>query len=201
MVWVNSEYAEELAVVSAWVSALVPWSISVALGSIHVGTASGTLIEVRFPFWLIRYLFGVEIAGADQSGILLRTPMGAASYYHRAPGSLPFDVWTVGAGFLALAVLLSVALYVREDRVRRLAVDPVRLMGWLLLCAALALTFSCWLLQFGTWPVGDSDSFPGLLIPVGVVFQYAFAYTLLRVERVDAPPAGADPAGAVEKAP
>ncbi|MFB6142006.1 MAG: hypothetical protein ABEJ30_01535 [Halorientalis sp.] len=182
MVWVKSEYAEELAVASAWVSALVPWSVSVAWGTI----GSGTLIEVRFPFFLVRYLFGVEITGAfDANGIKVLTPPGAADFYAGAPSALPFWVWTAAAGVLGIAVLFSLALYAEEERLLEAPVDPVRVMGALLLVSAVLLSLSSWLLQFGRWPLGDTPTFPGVLFPVGVLFQFFFAYTLLAVERVD----------------
>lgn len=181
MVWVKSELAEELAVVAAWFSALVPWSVSVALGQIQ----GGTLVEVRFPFGLIRYLFGIAIGGdAELQNPLLKTPWGAAEFYAGSPGSLPFHIWTLGAGIIGLALLLSFGLYFFENRLEQSAVDPVRLMGCLLLLAAVVLTLSSYVLQFGTEPISPSKTFPGVLVPVGVLIQYAFAYVLLRVERV-----------------
>ncbi|MFB6084744.1 MAG: hypothetical protein ABEJ94_10930 [Halorientalis sp.] len=189
MVWVKSEYAEELAVVSAWLSALVPWSISVAIGRIQ----GGSLIEFHFPFLLIRVLLDIEVPGPNP---LVLLPWQAIDFYSGAPGPLPFAVWTVGAAVVGLAVLLSLAMYLFEDRFRNAPVDPVRVMGGLLLVAAVIHTVASALLQFGALPVADvsTDAFPGVLLPVGVVFQYAFAYTLLRVERVDDPdPATDDP--------
>ena len=190
MVWVKSELAEELAVVAAWLSACIPWSVSVALGSIQ----GGTLVEVRFPFGLVRYLFGLEVTGeASIQNPLLKTPWGAAEFYAGSPGSLPFHLWTVGAGILFLTLVLSLGLYFFETRLAESAVDPVRLMGVLLLCAALCLTASSYVLQFGTRPVAPSSTFPGVVLPIGVLIQYAFAYVLLRVDRVDDAPGRATP--------
>ena len=182
MVWVKSEYAEELAVVSAWLSALIPWSISVAIGELQ----GGSLIEFHFPFLLVRVLLGVEV---DAPNPLILLPWEAIGFYDTAPGPLPFAVWTVGAAVVGLAVLLSLAMYVFEDRFRASRRDPVRIMGGLLLAAAVFHTVASGLLQFGALPIAGvpTDAFPGLLLPIGVVFQYAFAYTLLRVERLDDP--------------
>ncbi|MFD1587605.1 hypothetical protein ACFR9U_11460 [Halorientalis brevis] len=180
MVWVKSELAEELAVVAAWLSALIPWSISVSLGEL----AGGSLVEFHFPFFLVRFLFGLEVPAPNP---LVLLPWEAVAFYGDAPGPLPFMVWTVGAAVVALAVVLSVGMYVFEARFQRASLDPVRVMGGLLLAAAILHTAASALLQFGALPVDSvpSDSFPGILIPIGVVFQFAFAYVLLRVDRVD----------------
>jgi hypothetical protein len=182
MVWVKSELAEELAVVAAWLSALVPWSISLRLG----GDGGPTLVEVRFPFGLIRYLFGIEISGgANIKNPLLKTPPAAADYYAGSPSALPFNIWTAAAGVLLLAVLLSFMLYFFEAELAESSVDPVRVMGALILLSAVLLTASSYILQFGADPIGSPNTFPGTLLPVGVLLQYAFAYVLLRVDRVD----------------
>lgn len=187
MVWVQSELAEELAVVSAWLSALLPWSASLAIGSI----SGGTLVEIRFPFGLIRYLFGIEISGNNQpENPLFLTPWNAAQFYGEAPGALSYNIWLGAAVVLAVAVLLSIALYAFEEWFEEAAVDPVRLMGGLLLLAAVLLTFSMLFLQFGAGPLGTASPFVGFVVPIGVLFQFAFAYTLLRVERVDSSDSG-----------
>lgn len=183
MVWVKSELAEELAVVAAWLSALIPWSISISLGNI---AGSGTLIQLNFPFFLVRFLFGIDVPG---SNTLILHPLAAIEFYRSAPGPVPFQIWAVAAGVLALTVFLSLAMYFFEERVSAAPVDPVRVMGGLLLVSALLLSAASFLLKFSGLPIQgvSSATFPGVLLPVGVVFQFAFAYTLLRVERVDEP--------------
>lgn len=183
MVWVKSELAEELAVVAAWLSALIPWSVSISIGNI---AGTGSLVQLNFPFFLVRFLFGIEVPG--QSTLLL-DPLAATDFYRSAPGPVPFQVWTVAAGVLALAVLLSLAMYLFEDRVTAAPVDSVRVMGGLLLVSALLLSAASFLLKFSGLPIQgvSSATFPGILLPIGVLFQFAFAYTLLRVERVDEP--------------
>lgn len=190
MVWVKAELAEELAVVAAWLSALVPWSVSVALGSI----GGATLVEVRFPFVLVRYLFGLQLEGSDRvQNPLLETPFGAAEYYAESPGAFPYEIWIVAAGILLLAVVLSLLLYFFEAELAESSVDPVRLMGALILLAAILLTVSSAVLELGLDSFAQTDSYPGTVIPIGVLLQYAFAYVLLRVERVDEQGATADP--------
>lgn len=186
MVWVKSEYAEELAVLSAWLCAAIPWSVSVAIGEIE----GGSLVEIHFPFLLVRFLFGLEVPGANP---LILLPWEAIAFYGSAPGPLAFAAWTASAAVLGLAVVLSVAMYAFESRLGAAPADPVRVMGGLLLVAALLSTVASGFLQFGALPIDGvaTDAFPGILLPVGVLFQFAFAYTLLRVERVDDPAAGA----------
>jgi len=182
MVWVKSEYAEELAVLSAWLTALIPWSVSVSIGEI----GGGSLVEFHFPFLLLRWILGVDVPGANP---LVLFPWEAIDYYSNAPGPLPFAVWTVGAVVVAAAVLFSFGMYLAESRFREMRVDPVVLMGGLILLAAVLHTVAIALLQFGALPIEGvaTDRFPGIQLPVGVLFQYAFAYTLLRVERVTDP--------------
>jgi len=188
MVWVKSELAEELAVVAAWLSALIPWSVSVALGSI---AGSGTLIQLNFPFFLVRFLYNIELPGDN---VLVLSPVSAIDYYGAAPGPVPFQIWTVAAGVLVLAVVLSLGMYVFEERFQAARFDPVRVMGGLLLVSAILLSVSSFLLKFSGLPIDaiSSSTFPGVLLPIGVVFQYLFAYTLLRVERVEEPPETTD---------
>lgn len=180
MVWVKSELAEELAVLAAWLNVLIPWSVSVSIGEI----AGGSLVEFHFPFFLVRWLFGIDVPGANP---LVLFPWEAVAFYSDAPGPIPFAIWTVGAVVLAVAFLLSLGMYFAEDRIKQVSLDPVRVMGVLLLVAAILHTVASAFLQFGALPVESiaADKFPGVLIPVGVVFQFAFAYVLLRVERVD----------------
>jgi hypothetical protein len=49
-------------------------------------------------------------------------------------------------------------------------------------------------LQFGAGVLGTASPFVGFVVPIGVLFQFAFAYTLLRVERVDSSDARDQPA-------
>jgi hypothetical protein len=53
---VRSECAGELAVLSAWVAALLPWNVS------FLWALSGGLLVVWFPFVEMRYSIGLPLA-------------------------------------------------------------------------------------------------------------------------------------------
>ena len=165
MVWVRSEYAGELAVVSAWLSALLPWNITY---STLAGV--GSVLFVRFPFFQVRYVAGISIA----DGLAVSSPLGALAYQQGQSIAAAYAAWAVGAAVVGAAVVLSLLLYLREERVEA-TVDAVRLMGGLLALAGVVLTAATWLL----WTRG----FPGLPIPVGVVLLYLFGGTLLVARR------------------
>jgi hypothetical protein len=165
MVWVRSEYAEELAVVTAWLSAFLPWNVTYSALS-----GVGSVLFVRFPFFQVRYIFGISIS----EGVAVSTPLGALAYQEGQSIAVAYAAWAVGAAVLAAAVALALLLYRYEDRVEA-TIDPVWVMGALLSLAGVVLTGATWLL----WTRG----FPGLPIPVGVVFLYLFGGTLLLARR------------------
>ena len=166
MVWVRSEYAGELAVVSAWLSVLLPWNITHSTLS-----GIGSVVFVRFPFFQIRYAFGIPLA----ERVAVATPLGARAYQQGHPIATAYTAWAVGAAVVAAAVVLSVLLYRYEGRFEASSFDAVRLMGGLLALAGVVLTAATWLL----WTRG----FPGLPIPVGVAFLYLFGAMLLAARR------------------
>jgi len=187
MVWVKSEYAEELAVLVTWLSLLVPWSIS--YGSFPVTASSNlTLVILRFPFVAMRYQFGVQLL----SGTTVDSPVGYRQEVLNAGGDaasqLPgFDLWLVAVVVLALAFVLSVLMYFEVDALDGLPVDPVRLQGALLLAVGgLFLGASAVLYSTQT----------ALFVPFGVFLHLAFGVILLRVDRAEAenPDADADTA-------
>jgi multidrug transporter EmrE-like cation transporter len=165
MVWVRSEYAEELAVVTAWLSAFLPWNVTYSTLS-----GVGSVLFVRFPFFQVRYIFGISIS----EGMAVTTPLGALAYQEGQSIAVAYAAWAVGAGVVAAAVALGLLLYRYEERVGA-TIDPVRVMGALLSLAGVVLTGATWLL----WTRG----FPGLPIPVGVMFLYLFGGTLLLARR------------------
>lgn len=170
MVWVRSEYAGEFAVLSAWVSALIPWSVSFA------SQGGVSLVVVRFPLLMVQFVLGAQLLGAERPLL----PVWSA---HAFPASeavaRAYLVWLGGAAVFALALLLSVVYYAADEGLEeRLPVDPVRLMGGLLFATALVLTAATVML----W-----GSFLGGAVPVGVLFLYAFGYLLLVVEREEDP--------------
>lgn len=166
MVWVRSEYAEELAVLLAWLSALVPWNVSYA-----TLPDLGSLLFVRFPLFQVRYNFGVPLVKA----VVVKHPIAAVRFQAGQSLAVPYRVWAAGAGVVAVALVLSFAMYRFEDRVASWPFDPVRAMGALLALAALVLSAATWLL----WTRG----FPGVKVPAGVVLLFVFGGVLLTVER------------------
>lgn len=161
--WVRSDYAEELAVACAWLAALIPWNVSFNdLGS------TGSLLFVRFPFFQVRYTWGVPLARA----ISLDSVLGALSRQSTTTLGEAYLGWAAGAGVVLVAVALGVAMYAELDVLDR--VPTVRSVGALLLLAGLVFAVATYLLY--------TRGLPGVPIPVGVAFQVAFGVVLLRAE-------------------
>ncbi len=177
--WVRSEYASELAVLSAWLAALIPWNVTYATFG-----QFGSMLFVRFPLFQVQYSWLEIGAGGqfNQSGIevidnvWLADPLSAYQFYERGATGTANAVWAVGAAVVALAVVLSIALYVDEERVESGPVDPVRVMGALLAVGTVAFAVSTWLF----WRDG-----PGIPVPIGVVVLFVLSATLLTVKRTD----------------
>ncbi len=170
MAWVRSEYAGELAVVSAWLAALLPWNVTYA--TIFEGEV--TILSIRFPFVQLRYLLGVELPGDE--GLAIDHPMAARSLVEGDP-VLVYNLWIIGALFVFAAVGLSVVLYLREEWVRgRLSGSPVRYMGGLLAGATLSLSASTIAI------ITHGEFGGGIPIPLGLVVLGALAWILLTVD-------------------
>jgi uncharacterized protein (TIGR04206 family) len=167
MVWVRSEYAGELAVLSAWLSACIPWNVTFS------SVAGGSVLFVRFPFLQVRYTYGVPFA----RGVAVSDPLSAIAFQSGNTVVAAYQAWAVGAGVFALAFGLSIGYYLREERVEALPIDPVRLMGALLGLSGAVLAAATYLLY--------TRGFPGVPIPVGVVFLLIFAGVLLTIDRTD----------------
>ena len=167
MVWVRSEYAGELAVLSTWLSVFIPWNITSS------AVSGGTVLFVRFPFVQVRYTFGVPFAEAT----LVLDPLSAIAFQSGNSIVVAYQAWAVGAGVFALAVAFSVAYYAAESRVEALPVDPVRVVGGLLGLAGVVLAGATYLLV--------TRGFPGFPIPIGVVFLLLFGGILLTIDRTD----------------
>jgi uncharacterized protein (TIGR04206 family) len=168
MVWVRSEYAGELAVLSTWLSVFIPWNITLS------SVSGGSVLFVRFPFVQVRYAYGVPFA----QGTLVMDPLSAISFQSGNSIAVAYQAWAVGAGVFALAVGFSVAYYVAETRVEALPVDPVRIAGALLGLTGVVLVGATYLLVI--------RGFPGIPIPVGVLFLLLFSAVLLTIDRTDA---------------
>ncbi|MDS0293292.1 DUF7549 family protein [Halogeometricum luteum] len=166
MVWVRSEYAGPLAVVLTWLSALLPWNVTYS-----PAISGGSVLFVRFPFFQVRYAFGVPFADA----VRLFDPLSAVAFQSGNSIRVAYEAWAVGAAVLAVAVVVAVAYYAREEAFESGPVDPVRLLGGLLGLGGVVLAVATYLLA--------TRGFPGVPLPIGVVFYLAFAGVLLTVDR------------------
>lgn len=162
MAWVRSAYAGELAVLSTWLCALIPWSVS-------FGSENGvSLAVVRFQYFLLQFVSGLDVP--DVFLPVWEAPAFAAS----ATVTDAYYAWAAGAAVLAVALVVSVLYYAREDRLEAGPVDPVRLLGGLLLTVGIVESGATALL----W-----DGYAVATVPVGVLFCLVLGGVLLRVER------------------
>ena len=171
-IWIDADYADEFAVVAAWLGVLVPWNITY-----FAPPGLGNFLFVRFPLFQVRYAFGNPISQA----ILLKSAPGALIY--QTGGSLfaeAYRAWVAGAIIFGIAVLLSLALYFGDDRLSALSTDFSRVMGWLILAAGIALTVSSYHLITPSFSGGGVVYIP---IPLGLLGLFALAAILLFVER------------------
>lgn len=182
--WVRSEYAGELAVLSTWAAALLPWNVTVSSVAV-TGAGAVDVLFVRFPLFQVRYVFGAlqgtqiglpvpslpvlggtpDATGVVVSALAVQQGTGLAAAYRW---------WAVGAAVYVVALAVSVAYYRAESRVEDGPIDPVRILGGLLGGTALA---------FGVATGGLLSGFPGLPIPLGIPVVTTLAAALLTVER------------------
>lgn len=164
--WVRSEYAGELAVLSAWLCALLPWSVSYASqGGIR-------LFRIHFAYLFFQFVLGVDLGDDIVPYVLVSD---APAFPDSATVAFGYRLWVLGAILLTLALVWSVLYYVYDERLEeRSPVDPVRVMGGLLVATAVPLTGAVYFLTTG---------FLGTTVPVGVVFMYLLGGLLLVVER------------------
>lgn len=168
MVWVRSEYAGELAVVSAWLAAVVPWNITYASAE----GLPGTILYLRFPFFEVQYLIDFQI---DEQQFFLNTIGDAVSQQIGQGVFIAYATWLAGAALVGLAVLVSIAYYLEEERVEAGQVDPVLLIGGLLTVAGVVLAVASYLFV--------TRGIPGYPVPVGTVLLLVLGGILLRVDR------------------
>ncbi|WP_435063970.1 DUF7549 family protein [Halobaculum sp. EA56] len=176
MVWVRSEYAGELAVLSTWITALLPWNV------FYATVAGGAVLFVRFPLLQVRYAFGVPLVRATS----LSTPVSAYLLQGGTSVQVAYGVWLVGAAVYLAALLISVYYYREEERVEAWSVDPVSLLGGLLVASAAAFLVASVLMpeRFLGIDVGVGGGLPGLSVPLGAAIQLGLGVVLLRAERV-----------------
>ncbi|MFB6221057.1 MAG: hypothetical protein ABEH90_06425, partial [Halolamina sp.] len=155
MVWVRSEYAGELAVLTTWFTALVPWNVHY----VPLSDAASVLF-VRFPLLQVRYVFGLKLLRGTQIGLPVPSPLvdntgfvvSAMAFQDSPQLTTAYEIWAVGALVYLLALGVSIAYYRDEERVEAWRFDPVGLLGALLLLAAGA---------FGVATVFSYGVFPG----------------------------------------
>jgi hypothetical protein len=137
MVWVRSEYAGELAVLAAWVAALLPWNIMYAPESRLEGLG-GSVLYIRWPFVQVRYVFDVPIADATRVDL----PTGALDIVTGSV-TLAYEIWIAGAVVVALATLLSVSMYVVDGLDERaVPADRLKTLGTLLTAGSVGVAGS-----------------------------------------------------------
>ncbi|MXR50818.1 TIGR04206 family protein [Halovenus sp. WSH3] len=163
--WVRSEYAGELAVLSTWLCGLAPWAVT----WIARGEATGYF----FWFHAINLLFtpGLNIPGERPLWV-----WGFLEFSVYTGETYATYLWLAGTGVFGVALGLSVAYYVAEERIQSLTVDPVKILGGLLVASAVLLGGACVLLV---------RNHLGTTVPVGVVLQVVLGVILLRTERIE----------------
>lgn len=167
--WVRSEYAGELAVLSTWLCALSPWALTVG--------RPDTLPTTVWIFWFHprRFLFlpGLELPGFSPPSPWV-WEAGREGLYVGLTYAGWF--WIVGSAVLGVAFALSVVYYFREEQVEQSRIDPVRTLGVLLVASGAALAF----VFAALW-----QNHPGITVPIGVVFQFVLGTILIQTERIE----------------
>jgi uncharacterized protein (TIGR04206 family) len=162
--WVRSEYAGELAVLSTWLCALLPWSVT------RFSDAGISAVTIRFLPVRFLYIFGTELPGERPVLFLWQVP----GFVGTRGETLAAYAWIAGTLAFLVPLGISVAYYLREGAVES-RIDPVRVLGALLVAVGLVFLVPVGLLWYY---VG------GLTLPVGVLFQLGLGAVLLRTERL-----------------
>lgn len=166
MVWVQQKHAGALAVVSAWIAALLPWNIT------YSSVDGLWMLFIRFPLFEFQTGFA-----PDFDGPVVRSVIGAF-YVWTGEGLEPATrLWGLGTLVICAALVLSVVYYTNEERLEAGRIHPVRLMGGLLGLAAGLFGLA----TYFVWTGG----FGGVPIPLGVILLGLLAGVLLRAELTD----------------
>ena len=166
--WVRSEYAGELAVISAWVAVLLPWNVAVSQR-----VFDGRFLSVRFPLFEIQYGWGFAIP--ELNGIALHSIPAAIRLQAGESVAVAYWVWGAAAAVVVVTALIGVAYYLREDAVESGPADPVRVVGALLLLSGSLFAAATYLrFRFGI---------PEYPVPIGTVILLGLGVVLLRVDR------------------
>ncbi len=171
MALVRTKYAGELAVLSTWLCAFLPWSVTV--GVLEAGGGSISVIWLRFLPLRFLYILGGSLPG--ESPVI---PVWSVPGFVQTSGETTAAwLWIGGLVVFLVPLGLSVVYYLDEERMESLPVDPVRLQGGLLLLVG------------GVFAAASAPlvmDLPGTTIPLGTLFFLGFGVLLLRVERVEA---------------
>ncbi|MFB6137066.1 MAG: hypothetical protein ABEJ42_01820 [Halobacteriaceae archaeon] len=174
--WVRAEYAEELAVLSTFLTGLLPWTVSYGdFGDL------GSVFYVRFPLFQVRYSFGLPVFEAvsisdPYSAFASRGTTDIVGAIVASKGITMADgyaVWVVGAAIVLIALTFAVFAYFEPAILEPVPTVPI--LGSLLGLAGLVLGAAWWLLY--------TRGFPGPSVPVGVPIVLLLAVVLLRSER------------------
>ncbi|WP_435358961.1 DUF7549 family protein [Haloarchaeobius sp. DFWS5] len=139
MVWINSEYSEEFAVLSAWLSLLLPWSVAYGRLSVTGGAEKETTVVIlRFPLFGLRYVLGSGIL----DGTTLKTPWG---FFQETSGQLPGQAaahlaWVVAAAIILVLFVVSLLMYFEYDEAKALPGNGVYVVGALLVLLGVVYT-------------------------------------------------------------
>lgn len=164
--WVRSEYAGEFAVLSAWLCALLPWTVN------YASRDGVMLFRIHFVYLFLQFVPGIDLGDGYVPWVFVHDGPG---FPDNATVVFGYQLWVLGAALFTLPLVLSVVYYVYDDRLEeRSPVDPVRVMGGLLVAAAVPLTGATYFLATGL---------VGYTVPVGVLFMYVLGGLLLVAER------------------
>lgn len=167
--WVKSEYAGEVAVLSTWLCALLPWSFSTFQTSVG-SQASVTAIWIRFFPGRFLYLRGAIQRGESPWNWVWEVPEFVATQGETTAAY----VWILAVVVFLLPFAFSIFYYFEEERVEDWEYDQVRIIGGLLVASGLLLLASSGLLF-----VNQS----GNTFPIGSLIQMGLGVILLRAER------------------
>jgi len=167
MAWVKSEYAGELAVLSTWLVAIAPWSVTI------FGRGPITGVVFRFLPFRVLYLYGLSLPNE----LTFRMPWQAIpSGELLSPAGIAGILWTGAMLVGSVAFVASIAYYNEEEQFADvLPFDTVRFFGGML-----ALVGLCTLV--GTVLFNLSGGFPGTTVPVGALIAPVLAALLLTVD-------------------
>jgi uncharacterized protein (TIGR04206 family) len=160
--WVKSEYAGEVAVLSTWLSALMPWSVS------FLSAADGSAIWLRFLPGRFLFIQGLGLPSRfdwawEVPGFVGSSGETTAAY-----------VWLASVALFVLPLVYSVAYYLDEERVEGWRLDPVRAIGGLLVASGVLMLAASGLLL---------TNLAGTTVPIGTLIQLGLGGILLTVDR------------------